>query len=157
MVFRIPNEDDLKYLARHMRKIDLDELEVTSDMTPLEAVEYSVKHSDPDFLMAAFEDGKLLCIWGCVRCGLLSDCGVPWLLCTQDISPYMKELIQSTRHVVRMMSKRYRTLTNVIDVRNKMTIRWLKMVGFTFKTEPEYREGFPLLRFEVINEKRIAY
>ena len=108
----------------------------------------SVHNSEKDCCFAVFADGVLVCIYGC------SVVGNPWLLVTNAMDSHVLNLTRRTKRIVRMMSKRWPILSNIVDVRNKMTIRWLKTIGFTFKETLEIKPGFPVIRFEMVRDER---
>ena len=135
-------------LTDNMRKIDIDEIEAVTNLGTLECVVASVHNSEKDCCFAVVADGVLVCIYGC------SIVGNPWLLVTNAMDSHVLNLTRRTKRIVRMMSKRWPILSNIVDVRNKMTIRWLKTIGFTFKETIEIKPGFPVIRFEMVRDER---
>jgi hypothetical protein len=140
---RLPTEDDIVELAKAMRQSDRDELSAVTDQSILCSVRASVLNSHQDYLWAYHVDGVLVLIYGCTRSGS------PWMLGTDELNKHIKELTVRTKLVVRMMLEQWPILSNVIDVRQKMTIRWLKTIGFQFKETFEIKPGFPVIRFEM--------
>ena len=145
---RFPTYEDMVELTDNMRKIDIDEIEAVTNLGTLECVVASVHNSEKDCCFAVFADGVLVCIYGC------SIVGNPWLLVTNAMDSHVLNLTRRTKRIVRMMSKRWPILSNIVDVRNKMTIRWLKTIGFTFKETIEIKPGFPVIRFEMVRDER---
>ena len=145
---RFPTYDDMVKLAENMRQLDVDEIEAVTDLGTLECIVASVNNSEKDCCFAVFADGILVCIYGC------SITGNPWLLVTNQMDSHVINLTRRTKHIVRMMSKRWPILSNIVDVRNKMTIRWLKTIGFTFEETIEIKPGFPVIRFEMVRDER---
>ena len=145
---RFPTYEDMVELTENMRKIDIDEIEAVTNLGTLECVVASVHNSEKDCCFAVFADGVLVCIYGC------SIVGNPWLLVTNAMDSHVLNLTRRTKRIVRMMSKRWPILSNIVDVRNKMTIRWLKTIGFTFKETIEIKPGFPVIRFEMVRDER---
>jgi len=135
-------------LTDNMRQIDADEIEAVTNLGTLDCVVASVHNSEKDCCFAVFADGVLVCIYGC------SVVGNPWLLVTNAMDSHVLNLTRRTKRIVRMMSKRWPILSNIVDVRNKMTIRWLKTIGFTFKETLEIKPGFPVIRFEMVRDER---
>lgn len=147
ITYRLPTEDDINQLANNLRQTDLDELLAVTDETPLEAIIASVHNSNPDFLFAAFADKTLLCIGGCTRTGN------PWLLGTPDLQRHLYRLTKAAKHGVRMMLTTYPILTNMVDVRNVQTIRWLETIGFTMCETLEVKTGYPVIRFQKVRDE----
>lgn len=145
---RFPTYEDMVELTENMRQVDVNEIEAVTNLGTLECVVASVHNSEKDCCFAVFADGVLVCIYGC------SIVGNPWLLVTNAMDSHVLNLTRRTKHIVRMMSKRWPILSNIVDVRNKMTIRWLKTIGFTFKETIEIKPGFPVIRFEMVRDER---
>ena len=144
---RFPTDEDILELTANMRQLDIDEIEAVTSLGTLDCVVASVHNSEKDCCFAVFADGVLVCIYGC------SIVGNPWLLVTNAMDSHVLNLTRRTKHIVRMMSKRWPILSNIVDVRNKMTIRWLKTIGFTFKETIEIKPGFPVIRFEMVSNE----
>ena len=145
---RFPTEEDAITLAENLRESDANELKAVTDLTHLSAIRTSISNSDPELLWSFYADDDLLCIAGCTRTGN------PWLLATPTLNKHLKSLTQSAKTGVRMMLKTYPMLTNMIDVRQTMTIRWLEAIGFTMMDTLELKQGFPLLRFQKVRHER---
>ena len=145
---RFPTYEDMVELTENMRQVDVNEIEAVTNLGTLECVVASVHNSEKDCCFAVFADGVLVCIYGC------SIVGNPWLLVTNAMDSHVLNLTRRTKRIVWMMSKRWPILSNIVDVRNKMTIRWLKTIGFTFKETIEIKPGFPVIRFEMVRDER---
>lgn len=139
---RCPTQNDIDTLALCMRQCDIDELYAVTDLSCLEAIQVSVDNSHKDFCWSYFADDKLLCIAGCTKVGN------PWLLATPDIELHGLQLTRHCLTKVRMMLNKWGKLSNIIDVRNTKTCKWLKVLGFDFKETLELRKGFPVIKFE---------
>ncbi len=145
---RFPTYEDMVELTENMRQVDVNEIEAVTNLGTLDCVVASVHNSEKDCCFAVFADGVLVCIYGC------SIVGNPWLLVTNAMDSHVLNLTRRTKRIVRMMSKRWPILSNIVDCRNKMTIRWLKTIGFTFKETIEIKPGFPVIRFEMVRDER---
>lgn len=143
ITFQVPTEADIIELAGALRQSDIDELNAVTDQSIIDAVRTSVSNSHPDYCWAYHVDGVLVLIYGCSRSGS------PWMLGTDELNKHLKQLTVRTRVVVCDMLKQWPLLSNVIDVRQKKTIRWLKTIGFQFKETLEIKPGFPVIRFEM--------
>jgi hypothetical protein len=144
-----PSAKDAQYLADNMRQCDIDELKAVSDYTPIEAVLKSIRQSQNEFLYAVYADEKLLCICGCAENSLLSSEARPWLLATNDMAKYNWYLTPTAKEGVRMMLLRWPKLANIVDIRNRISIRWLKSIGFEMTETLEIKPGYPVKRFEL--------
>lgn len=144
----LPTEEDIVYLASYMRQADINELRVTCDLSPIEAIKASINKTEPDFLFAVFANGRLICIGGCAST-LLSGAGTPWLLATEEIQLYTRRLTRDAIRGVRMMLEKWSILSNVVDARNTASIRWLKAIGFDMTETIEIKPGYSLIRFVI--------
>lgn len=145
---RFPTYEDMVNLAENLRQVDIDEIEAVHDLEILPCIEYSVRSAAKGYCFSVFADDILVGIYGC------SVVGNPWLLATNEMNHHVINLTRRTKHIVRMMSERWPILSNIVDVRNKMTIRWLKTIGFTFQETIEIKPGFPVIRFEMVRDER---
>ena len=145
---RKPTDHDISTLASTLRDSDRQELIAATYLSPYEAIRISVDNSDPEFCWAYSAKGVLLCIAGCTKTGN------PWLLASPELRHYLYRLTKTAKASVRMMLKTYPTLTNMIDVRQTMTIRWLEILGFTLMDTLEIKPGYPLIRFQKVRDER---
>lgn len=146
---RWPTPEAINQLGNTMRPCDAAELIAVTTLTPLQAVQVSVRNSHIDFLWAYYADDTLLCIAGCTLTGN------PWLLATPALDSHLQHVTQEAKRQVRMMLQHWDKLSNSIDVRNIKTIRWLKALGFTLTETLEIRPGFPVIQFEKVRHERI--
>ena len=76
--------------------------------------------------------------------------GVPWLLGTDKIREYevMRAVSKYSDYYISLMLEYYSILENFVDVRNKISINWLKRCGFSFdEAKPYGVEGKLFNRF----------
>ena len=126
--FKAPTPEAIKFIADNMRKADADEVWASNRFTPLEALKLSVKKSNKS---AVAYDGDIpLVVFGIVSIGFLSDVGVPWLLGTEQATKYVREFAKYSQGVVDEMMDNHTRLVNHVYVNNKVSIRWLKRLGF---------------------------
>jgi len=144
---RLPTPEAIYQLGNHLRPCDVAELSAVTHLSPLQAVQTSVANSHIDFLWAYYADNTLLCIAGC------TVSGNPWLLATPDLDNHLQHITKEVRHQVRMMLKHWDKLSNIIDVRNRKTLRWLKVLGFTLTETLEIKPGFPVIQFEKVRHE----
>ena len=146
---RLPTNDAILQLGNNLRPCDSAELTAVTDLSPLQAVQASVRNSHLDFLWAYYADDTLLCIAGCTLSGN------PWLLATPALDDHLQHVTPEAKRQVRMMLKHWGKLSNVIDVRNRKTLRWLKALGFTLTETLAIKPGFPVIQFEKVRHERI--
>ncbi len=146
---RLPTDEDIQQLGNTMRPCDVAELSAVTHLSPLQAAQTSVNNSHPDFLWAYYADDTLLCIAGC------TVSGNPWLLATPALDNHLQHVTLEAKRQVRMMLRHWDKLSNIIDVRNRKTLRWLKALGFTLTETLEIKPGFPVIQFEKVSNERI--
>lgn len=128
--YRAPTDEALSYIVKHMRDGDVQELRELGCDNPEETVFRSARHSDACFV--AYRDGLPAAVFGVGPSATLGRVGVPWLLGTDAVVTGARYLIADGREVVRSWQRRYILLQNVVSVNNKVSVRWLSRLGFTF-------------------------
>ena len=122
-------------LAPRLRKADLNELKahglenmenaLISGIT--DSIEcYTVWNKAIDKPIAIFGSGDLDCVKGG---------GYVWMLGSSDIKKIKHEFLRHCKDWLDKLLERYNIVYNVIDVRNKVHMRWLEFMGFQFGTE----------------------
>lgn len=132
--------EDAIFIGQNIRAVDRDEIFAASGLGPLYATTSSVKLSEVCKVGTA--DGVPVCIFGVRRLSLLSMYGMVWMLATDDLD---KHAIRFTREcgpgLMKMLSG-FNRVENWCDKRNKVTLRWLKWLGFTIdEPKPVGRKG----------------
>lgn len=140
--------EDAADLAPRLRAADRAEVWASHRATPIQALETSVRLSCSD-AWAGLADGALVCLWGVVPLSLVSRIGSPWLLASDDLERHQVAFLRRCRGMVDQMQAPYRLLTNHVDARNRLSIRWLRWMGFEIApVAPWGPDGLPFHRFE---------
>jgi len=135
-------------MAPRMREADRQEVWATSMSTPLDALERSLARSRRAH--AGLADGVVVCLFGVAPVTVMGDVGMPWLLGSEELPRYAVPFLRRNRPYVAAMSRDYRVLTNYVDARNALSIRWLRWLGFAImSTEPYGALKLPFHRFEM--------
>jgi hypothetical protein len=144
---RLPTQSDVDLLIANIRHDDKQELQA-SHGNYKQAIQLSFDKSK--YKWAVYADGEFVCLFGMHPLGLLSDTALIWMLGTDLIERHKGAFIRHSREYIQTMLRVSPVLTNWCDVRNNKTIRWLKLMGFTFfKSEPYGVKGYPFYRFEL--------
>lgn len=126
---------DEQSLAANMRMADIIEVRRSHGLNPLEALQFSVEHSDECYSMF-LPDGQIIGMYGCGGVDIL---GVPWLLCTDHLTKVSKPFLLRCHQFVNQWNDRYPILFNYVDVENLTAQKWLRFLGFTFiRLVPDY-------------------
>ena len=125
--------EDCYQLGPDLREIDLLEVElmglgVSPTEALLEGVEKGVAHS------IFSDDHVILSMYGVAPMGL-PGVGVPWMLSSDAFirdKEAKRRVFRESPEAIIKMHRLYPVLTNFISVENKLPIRWLKWLGFSF-------------------------
>ena len=123
---RVATEEDANYLAPILRQCDKDEIKAHSNISAEDALIASIKLSELPLVVV---DHKPVAIFGVVPNG---DVGFVWLMATPDLQKIGFPFLRECMRVVQLFNDRYLVLSNFVDARNKLHIRWLKWCGFKF-------------------------
>lgn len=98
---------------------------------------------------AGLVDGRLAVIYGILAPTVLSTEGHPWLLATDEIErPAVRRALalRSKNEAARLLTG-FEHYSNWCDVTNRVVIRWLKWLGFTFGTQTVSLGGVEFVKF----------
>ena len=99
--------------------------------------------------MIACKDGEPQVIFGIATTD--SGIGIPWMFSTGDLGEWRKTFHELALRFIAQWSKSHPMLVNYVDARNKVSIRWLRSLGFTIHPATPYgKHGEPFHRFEMI-------
>ncbi len=136
-----------------MRAPDREEIAAAVGMGPIRALADSLNRSVAAWT-GLVDDSRPVCMFGVTPVDILAGVGSPWLLGTEDLPKCAVTFLKLNKSYVAKMLKLFPRLENYVDVRNVLSIRWLKWLGFKFDPEPVPYGiwGLPFLRFQM--EKR---
>lgn len=129
-VFRPATVADVAAIVPRLRQADIDECNALVGPGRVLATAASTVAGSP-YAMAWEHDGELIALFG-VAGSLLDDIGAPWMFGTPAMHRCGRALISASPAYIRQMTELFPILSNVVDVRNVRSIRWLKRMGFTF-------------------------
>jgi len=118
-------------MAPFMREEDVAEVRASAGFDPQEALEASVRWSAQSY--AARFDGELAAIFGIGPASFLSGVGIPWLLCTPTLLRHPHTFHRASQAFVAAWLDEYTSLEQMVDLRNRVSLRWLKHLGFTIE------------------------
>lgn len=131
ITFKPISVEAIEYVAENMREADAEEVWASSMSTPKEALLSSIAVSD--YVNVAYADDTPLVIFGLVKGDVLSGRGTPWLLGTEDALKYKRQFLLQTPAVIREMLTICPVLENFVHDKNRVSIRWLRWLGFTIE------------------------
>lgn len=131
-----------------LRAADFAELTATSDRPAAELLCEGAANSVPSCSIIT-DRGEVVGLFGVVPVG--ANSGRVWLVGSDELTknPLRKQFIRESKQYLNKLHKLYPLLFNVIDERNKLHVRWLQWLGFTFINRiPAYgREQRPFMEF----------
>jgi hypothetical protein len=135
--------DHAKSLAPRLREADLNELKAHGLDSVENALISGVRDSTECYTVWNKEIDKPIAIFGS---GDMEDVGYVWMLGSNDIKRIRYEFIRHCKDWLAKLLERYSIVYNVIDVRNKVHMRWLKFMGFEFGSNIEIN-GYSFKQF----------
>lgn len=123
-----PNDEDIKYIAENMRGADALEVWEMSRHTPLQSIEEGLKLSK--FSSVAVINGTPCAVFGLVIVDILTGTGVPWLLGTDYAVQQKRVFLKYCKQGLYQMLCTCPNLFNYVHAENRISVRWLKYMGF---------------------------
>lgn len=145
-----PDAGDILHVARWMRAQDLRELRAIrgGDLDVRGILEASVRASQESWV-AITPYGEPVAIFGLTPVSLLGGQACPWMLGTDTLVQYGRDVVVLGRRFARQWNSRYDQLFNYVDARNLRSIAWLRHSGYAvFDAQPYGLNGEPFHRFE---------
>jgi len=131
-----PTQDLIEAIAADMRQADADEVWASDNQTPLEALIEGWKVSDLAVVITVNDEPCVMI--GLVIRDILSGAGIPWLLGTDNALKYKRQFLTQVPAVINEMLNICPRLYNYVHVDNKVSVKWLKRIGFTFDEPAPY-------------------
>lgn len=75
-------------------------------------------------------DNRPIAMFGVGDVNILAGVGSPWMLGTPEIERHVMTFLRQCPYWVGQLLQGYTVLRNCVDDRNKLSIRWLKWLGF---------------------------
>ncbi len=135
---RSVTQADIDYVAAHMRPEDVEEVRAASGVTPLVALTLGVKSATVSFTL--HNEGDIVAIGGVTEDPADPLTGHVWLLATPHLEKWGMRFLRHGLTVTRALNNRWPILTNWVDCRNAIHIRWLRWLGCRFISRAEIGE-----------------
>lgn len=135
----------VRTIARRMRSADVEEIRAASGKTSGQALSFSLRKSSSAWTVMI--DGRPEIMFGVGDISVLAGVGAPWLLGTDEVERHYVAFARQSVNLRDQLLARYPVLRNVVDERNRVSIRWLRWLGCSF-SEPIDLGGHPFRLFE---------
>lgn len=140
--------EHLLHVARHMRRVDVEEILAGSSRSPLEALLESQRVSEQTVAVLD-ADGRPVAVFGVAPSCRLTGKGTPWMLGTDELSRYWRELTVDARRILGIMLDIYPRLENWVHIKNVTSVRWLQFLGFVMDPPVTLLNGEQFMRFHL--------
>lgn len=153
MKVTLTTNDHINELAVTMRKEDQAEVWAAAHLTPLSALQEGFAGT-PECYTALDTEGRVLAIGGVTPTDV-AQWGGAWLLASDEVVKHKVSFHKFCQAVMNdAAEKGYIGLTNFVDRRNLLHIRWLETIGATFdKVLLRGPENMEFVQFYIFLEK----
>jgi len=119
---------DAELVGARMRDADRAEVWASNRLDPIPALRLSSRYSEDAWTVTV--NGIPEVMLGVYRTSTLPSQGSPWLLGTDAVTKYPRQLVAGARHLVPELIVKYKVLKNAVDDRNDVSKRFLLWLGF---------------------------
>jgi len=123
---------DAIFVGEYLRETDRKELSALGHRDHLSTVLTSRVISRDCFAVVRRSTSQPVALFGVASHQLQVGVGIPWLLATDGLEELWKSFAAQSPYWVRRLMAGYEVLSNVVWEKNKLAIRWLKWLGFSF-------------------------
>ena len=142
--------DDVSWLAPRLREEDKAEIRAGAGSDPLPVLLEGL-HDSMVCRVICTDDDVPVGIFGVVQ-GTTREVGIIWMVATNalHVPSIARDFLRKCKAVVETLNVAWPVLTNVIDARNKLHLKWLQWCGFRMTKEfPQWgAEQRPFTLFE---------
>lgn len=125
--FRKPTKEDARYIAEHIKKDNLMEMQALIGGHVLDELLASIDGSD--YSGCCCVDGRPIALYGLTRQRIFDASRVVWLLMTAEAEQYKVFVARQTLKGLRAIVRDFGTCCNVCNVENKSIMRWVEWMG----------------------------
>lgn len=144
---------EVSHVARNLRPEDEAEVRAYCGLDPAIAVPAAAANSTVLWSVCA-DDGEVGGIWGTQPVFGCPDIGWVWMLFTPLLWEHRWDFAINCRSYLPQAFEHYPVLTNYVDERNTLHVKWLRYMGATFTNRIERfgAEGRPFLEFYLFKD-----
>jgi hypothetical protein len=128
--------EDALLMAHKMRASDKAEIWASHRSLPLPALVRCIRGAER--ARTGRVDGEIACIFGIGRQNLMGTVGTIWMLGTNLLEQHGIRFLRENQREIVDISREFAIIENYCDARNKVTLRWLKWLGFTIEEAQPY-------------------
>lgn len=142
-----PTDAAIRLIAADMRDADAAEVWASHRHTPMDALIKGWSMSDYSVVVEC--DGVPCAMFGLVVENLMTGAGVPWLLSSHHALQYKRAFLVQSPPVIAQMLDICPRLSNYVHAKNRVSMRWLKWLGFTIDANAISVNQEPFHRFHL--------
>ncbi|MBQ8476101.1 DUF2833 domain-containing protein [bacterium] len=137
------NARDVKYILKHLRAIDIEEIKAIHGENWFNIVYKSIMETDFEVLIGK-KGNKPVCMGGAWAIDKnTKDVGVVWFLTTPEIQKHKVQILREFKKEIKKYDKKYWLLYNFIHEKNYSAKSWLKWLGFKFENPKPFGIKMP--------------
>jgi hypothetical protein len=134
-------------LAFKLRELDKYELALNG-RDPLSALIDPFRFNRPNVnTYTVLKDNKVLAMFGVVSTRINPKHGSVWMLSSKELDKYWYYFTKRTKKWVDYFLSDYNFVHNYVTIEHKNNIKWLKWLGFSFKSKEIIVKGVKVLYF----------
>lgn len=140
----LATREDAWRISGILRVEDIAEVLAASGKHPREVMPLCIDENSSVWIA----NGRYAALYGVNS--ISNEVGIPWMVATDAIEQHPLFFLRNCRAVVNRWLQQWPILTNCVDARNDLHIKWLKWCGFQFiELIPEWGAAkLPFWRFE---------
>jgi len=146
-----PTHELIEAIAADMRQADIDEIWASNHHTPIASLMIGWELSDRTVIITVNDEPCVMI--GLVIRDILAGTGVPWLLGTENALKYKRYFLTQVPAIINEMLNICPVLFNYVHVKNKISVNWLKRIGFILDEPSPY--GYEKELFHKFHLERI--
>ena len=147
--------EHIRVLAPKIREADRREVFASHHITDMEkCLVNSLEMSHEAWAWVI--DGVPVAAFGVTAGCYLTRTGTPWLLASDEIYDHIYDFLKTSKIIVEYWSNNWDVLSNYVDARNIISIKWLKFLGFMIHPARPYGlEYLPFHKFDIKWRKNV--
>ena len=135
---RLATPKDAVYLSNNLRAEDLEEIQSSHNIDPLEGLLECFQLKNSQNYAAINENKECVAMFGVSDCPFVEGFGVVWLLSSDAIQVEKRQFVRESRQWVSQLNNKYSTIYNWVHPNNWKTLKWLQFCGFEPRLKHEY-------------------
>ena len=125
--YKVPSLEDAKYIAEHIKKDNLMEMQALLGGHTLEELVSSMNGSD--YFGCCYVDGKPIAMYGLTKQRIFDASRTVWLLMAREAEQHKVFVARHTLKGLRAIVRDFGTCCNVCNAGNNTILKWVEWMG----------------------------